>query len=43
MADMQEYANQQAVMMLLSKLSEAEDAIKAKEEWKSLDDLKRAL
>jgi PHD/YefM family antitoxin component YafN of YafNO toxin-antitoxin module len=38
--DIQEYKKQQAVIKLLSKLSEAEDAIKAGEEWKSLDDLK---
>ena len=29
--------------LLLSKLSEAEDAVKIGEEWKSLDDLKKAL
>lgn len=41
--DIQEYEKQQAVIKLLSKLSEAEDAIKTGEEWKSLDDLKKAL
>ena len=41
--DIQEYEKQQAVIKLLSKLSEAEDAIKTGEEWKSLDDLRRAL
>ena len=41
--DMQEYEKQQAVIKLLSKLSEAEDAIKTGDEWKLLDDLKRAL
>ncbi|NPV53878.1 MAG: type II toxin-antitoxin system Phd/YefM family antitoxin [Firmicutes bacterium] len=41
--DIQEYEKQQAVIKLLSKLSEAEDAIKTGEEWESLDDLKKAL
>lgn len=41
--DIKEYEKQQAVIKLLSKLSEAEDAIKTGEEWKSLGDLKRAL
>jgi antitoxin Phd len=38
--DIQEYEKQQAVIKLLAKLSEAEDAVKAGEEWKTLDDLK---
>jgi len=38
--DIREYEKQQAVMKLLYKLSEAEDAIKRGDEWKSLDDLK---
>lgn len=41
--DMQEYEKQQALIKLISKLSEAEDAIKTGEEWKSLNDLKKAL
>ena len=41
--DIQEYERQQAVMKLLSKLSEAEEVIKTGEEWKSLDDLKKLL
>ncbi len=41
--DMQEYEKQQAVIKLLSKLSEAEGAIKTGEEWKSIDDLKKAV
>ncbi|GAB6179443.1 type II toxin-antitoxin system prevent-host-death family antitoxin [Desulfotomaculum defluvii] len=41
--DMQDYEKQQAVIKLLSKLSEAEDAVKTGEEWKSLNDLKNAL
>lgn len=41
--DMQEYEKQQALIKFLSKISEAEDAIKTGEEWKSLDDLKKAL
>jgi prevent-host-death family protein len=34
--DMREYEKQQAVIKLLSKLSEAEEAVKSGEEWKSL-------
>ena len=41
--DIQEYEKQQAVIKLLSKLSEAEDAIKTGAEWQTLDDLKKAL
>lgn len=41
--DIQEYEKQQAMIKLLSKLSEAESAIKTGEEWKTLDDLKNAL
>ncbi|ATW24463.1 type II toxin-antitoxin system prevent-host-death family antitoxin [Candidatus Formimonas warabiya] len=41
--DMQEYEKQQAVIKLLSKLSEAEGAIKTGEEWKTLEDLKNIL
>jgi len=41
--DIQEYEKQQAVIKLLSKLAEAEDTIKAGEEWKTLEDLKKAL
>lgn len=41
--DMREYEKQQAVIRLLTKLSEAEEAIKTGEEWKSLSDLKKAL
>lgn len=41
--DMQEYERQQAIIKLLTKLSEAENIIKSEEEWKSLNDLKRAL
>ena len=41
--DMREYEKQQAVIILLSKLSEAEETIKTGEEWKSLDDLKKTL
>jgi len=41
--DIQEYEKQQAVIKLLSKLSEAEDVIKTGDEWQSLDDLKQAL
>ena len=41
--DMQEYEKQQAVIKLLSKLGEAEEAVKLGQDWKSLDDLRRAL
>jgi len=41
--DIQEYEKQQAVIKLLSKLAEAEDTIKAGEEWKTLEDLKKTL
>lgn len=41
--DIQEYEKQQAVIKLLSKLSEAEDAVKAGGDWKTLDDLRKAL
>jgi prevent-host-death family protein len=41
--DIQEYDKQQAEIKLLSKLSEAEALIKTGDEWKSLDDLKKAL
>ncbi len=41
--DMQEYERQQAVIELLSKLSEAEAAIKTGEEWQSLDEVKSVL
>jgi len=41
--DIREYEKQQAMLKLLSKLSEAEDAIKTGKEWKSLDDLEKAL
>ena len=41
--DMQEYEKQQAVIKLLSKLGEAEETVKSGQDWKSLDDLKRAL
>ena len=41
--DMQEYERQQAVIELLSKLSEADAAIKTGEEWQSLDKVKDLL
>lgn len=41
--DIKEYDKQQAVIKLLSKLSEAEDAIKTGEEWKTLDNLQKTL
>lgn len=41
--DIQDYEKQQAVIKLLSKLAEAEEAIKTGDEWKSLDDLRKAL
>ncbi|ACL21319.1 prevent-host-death family protein [Desulfitobacterium sp. LBE] len=41
--DIQEYERQQAVVKLLSKLAEAEDIIETGKEWRTLDDLKKAL
>ena len=41
--DIQEYEKQQAVIKLLAKLSEVEDAVKTGEEWKTLDELKKEL
>jgi antitoxin Phd len=41
--DIREYEKQQAVVKLLSKLSEAEEVIKSGEEWKSIEDLKKIL
>lgn len=41
--DMEEYERQQTILKLLSKLNEAEDAIKTGDEWLSLDDLKSNL
>jgi hypothetical protein len=37
--DIREYEKKQATLRLLSKLSEAEAAIKKGDEWQSLDDL----
>lgn len=41
--DMQEYERQQAIIELLSKLSEADTAIKTGEEWQSLNKVKDLL
>ena len=41
--DMQEYERQQTVIELLSKLSEAEAAIKSGQEWQPLDEVKSRL
>lgn len=43
LVDIQEYERQQAILKLLSKLLEADAAIKTGDEWQSLDDLKRSL
>ena len=43
LVDIQEYERQQSVLSLLSKLSEAEEAIKTGDEWLSLDELKGSL
>lgn len=43
LVDIQEYERQQSVLSLLAKLSEAEEAIKASDEWQSLDELKNSL
>ncbi len=41
--DMKEYEKQQAIIKLMSKLLEAEDAVKTGDEWKSLEDLEKSL
>lgn len=41
--DIEEYEKQQTILKLLTKLSEAEEAIKTGDEWKSLEDLKSSL
>lgn len=41
--EIKEYEKQQAIIELLSKLSEAEDAVKTGEEWLSLDEVKSSL
>ena len=41
--DIAEYERQQAVLKLLSKLNEAEEAIKTGEEWETVDELKKNL
>lgn len=41
--DIQEYEKQLAVIKLMSELSQAEDAVKTEEDWKTLHDLKKAL
>lgn len=41
--DMREYEKQQAVLKLVSKLSESEGAIKSGQEWKTLEDLRKSL
>ena len=40
LVDMEEYEKQQTILKLLSKLDEAEEAIKTGDEWQSLDDLR---
>lgn len=41
--DMKDYEKLQATVSVLSKLFEAEDAIKTGDEWKALGDVKRSL
>jgi antitoxin Phd len=41
--DIQDYERQQATIKLLSKLNEAEEAIKTGSEWLTLDDVKKNL
>ncbi|ERI90678.1 type II toxin-antitoxin system prevent-host-death family antitoxin [Clostridium kluyveri] len=43
LVDIEEYEKQQTILKLLSKLNEAEEAIKIGDEWQTLDDLKRSL
>ncbi|NMM62201.1 type II toxin-antitoxin system prevent-host-death family antitoxin [Clostridium sp. P21] len=41
--DIAEYEKQQTIIKLISKLSEADEAIKTGDEWQTLDDIKRSL
>lgn len=41
--DMEEYEKQEATIKLLSKLAEAEKAVKTGDEWLTSDDVKKAL
>lgn len=41
--DIEDYEKQQATIKLLSKLNEAEEAIKTGSEWLTLDDVKKNL
>jgi len=43
LVDIQEYERQLSVLSLLSKLSEADEAIKTGDEWQSLAELKSSL
>lgn len=43
LVDIKEYERQQAVIELISKLSEAETSIKKGDEWQSLDEVKYRL
>lgn len=43
LVDIKEYERQQAVIELMSKLSEAEASIKKGDEWQSLDEVKYRL
>ncbi len=43
LVDIEEYERQQTILKLLTKLNEAEEAIKTEEEWQTLDDLKSSL
>lgn len=41
--DIEEYEKQQTILKLLTKLNEAEEAIKTGDEWQSIGDLKSSL
>lgn len=43
LVDIEEYEKQQTILKLLTKLNEADEAIKTGEEWQTLDDLKASL
>ena len=43
LVDIEEYEKQKTILKLLTKLSEAEEAIKTGDEWQTLDDLKHSL
>lgn len=41
--DLRDYERQQAIMKMLGQLAEGEQSVKSEADWRSLDDLKKAL